>query len=227
MTAHSSSFRGLIFDLDGTLIDSAPDIASAVNSFFLSRGWPQQETTFIERFIGNGPRRLLLDIMIELGLPHDVATVDAAVLAYIENYTRYPARYTRFYKHVKEDLQTLREAGFELGICTNKPHALTERVLDPLGVSAVFSAVLGADVVAACKPDPRHLIAVADKMGLTTEAYAYVGDTEVDLATAAGTGVTFFAVPWGSGKTLLVKPAHRLERLADLMAYRPDAGGEN
>ena len=113
MTAHSSSFRGLIFDLDGTLIDSAPDIASAVNSFFLSRGWPQQETTFIERFIGNGPRRLLLDIMIELGLPHDVATVDAAVLAYIENYTRYPARYTRFYKHVKEDLQTLREAGFE------------------------------------------------------------------------------------------------------------------
>lgn len=225
MTSHSSSFRGLIFDLDGTLIDSAPDIAVAVNSFFLSRGWPQQETAFIERFIGNGPRRLLLDMMVELGLPQDNATVDAAVVAYIDNYTRHPARHTRFYKHVKEDLQSLRAAGFQLGLCTNKPHALTERVLDLLGISKLFSAVLGADVVSACKPDPRHLIAVADKMGLPKEAYAYIGDTDVDLATAAGTGVAFFAVPWGSGSALPVEPAHRLARLADLLAYRPDAGG--
>ena len=116
MTSHSSSFRGLIFDLDGTLIDSAPDIAVAVNSFFLSRGWPQQETAFIERFIGIGPRRLLLDMMVELGLPQDNATVDAAVVAYFDNYTRHPARHTRFYNHVKEDLQSLRAAGFHVDV---------------------------------------------------------------------------------------------------------------
>ena len=221
MTDAHPTYLGLIFDLDGTLIDRAPDIAAAVNAALAARGWPQQTTAYIEGFIGNGPRRLLLDMMIELGLPSDDATVDAAVTAYIDNYKQEPARHTEFYDHVKDDLEALHAAGFRLGVCTNKPHALTTRILDILGIAPFFSAVMGADVVPACKPDPRHLLAVADAMGLARGDYAYIGDTTVDLATARAAEVPFLAVPWGTGAHLDVPASARLARLADLMAYRP------
>lgn len=220
MTNPPPVYRALIFDLDGTLIDSAPDIAAAVNAYLAAQGWPTQETAFVERFIGNGPRRLLLDMFVELGLPSDDATVTAAHAAYLANYAEAPARLTKFYPHVREDLAALRDAGFRLGICTNKPHELTLRILGLLGIAPLFDAVLGADAVPACKPDPGHLLAVARQMGLAEGDWAYVGDTAVDQATAVGAGAPFFVVPWGGGALVPAAPEQRLTRLADLLAYR-------
>lgn len=220
------AYEGLIFDLDGTLIDSAPDIAAAVSDYFVTQGWQAVEPDFVERFIGNGPRRLLVDLMEALGLPSDAATVDAAVAGYIGNYTRAPVRFTRFYSHVEEDLHALHEAGFRLGICTNKPHELTLRVLATLGIAPLFEAVLGADAVPASKPDPGHLLALADLMRLQPGSWAYVGDTEVDHATARAAGSPFFVVPWGGGGRVAVGDDRRLQRLIDLMAYRPAPAGQ-
>jgi phosphoglycolate phosphatase len=221
MTKPLTAYKALIFDLDGTLIDSAPDIAAAVNGYLASRGWPTQETAFVERFIGNGPRRLLLDMFVELGLPSDDATVSAAHAAYLANYGEAPARLTKFYHHVREDLEELRQAGFRLGICTNKPHELTLRILGLLGIAPLFDAVLGADAVPACKPDPGHLLAVAQRMGLAEGDWAYVGDTAVDQATARSAEAPFFVVPWGGGALVKTAPEQRLTRLLDLLAYRP------
>ncbi|MEH6752503.1 MAG: HAD hydrolase-like protein, partial [Paracoccaceae bacterium] len=131
-------YSALIFDLDGTLIDSAPDIAAAVNVYMQSNGWPNLEVDYVERFIGNGPRRLLLDIFTNKGLPSDDATVDAAVKSYIDSYKREPANRTQFFPHVREDLQALHAAGFRLGICTNKPHSLTQQILTILGLDSVI-----------------------------------------------------------------------------------------
>ena len=218
-------YSALIFDLDGTLINSAPDIAAAVNRTFAARGWPQLETDYVEAFIGNGPRRLLSDMLEDLGLPADEATVTAAVDGYIRNYTERPADRTRFYDHVQEDLAALRQAGFRLGICTNKPHALTQSILEVLGIAELFDVALGADAVPACKPDPRHLTAVAEAMGLPADgasgAWAYVGDTGVDQATAEAAGAPFFVVPWGGGALVPASPAQRLGRLLDLMQHGP------
>ncbi|MBV2143014.1 HAD-IA family hydrolase [Falsochrobactrum sp. TDYN1] len=221
-----TQYSALIFDLDGTLIDSAPDIAAAVNVYMKDHGWRELDVAYVEKFIGNGPRRLLLDIFIDQGLPSDDATVDAAVKSYIENYHRNPAEKTRFFDHVREDLEGLHKAGFRLGICTNKPHALTQEILKLLKLDHIFDVALGADAVPACKPDPGHLLAVVEQMGLEAKSWAYIGDTNVDRATAKGADATFFVVPWGGGAEVDVEPHQRLTRISDLMNYRPGADDE-
>ncbi len=213
---HERPYTALVFDLDGTLIDSAPDIAAAVNKVLDRHGWPRQSVAFVEKFIGFGPRRLLLDLFVALGLPHDDGTVDGAVREYLENYNLEPAERTLFYPHVREDLAALHGAGVRLGICTNKPQQLSLKVLDILGVAALFDVVVGADAAPVCKPHPSHLLAVAEQMGLNGCAWAYVGDTKVDQATADAAGVPFYAVSWGCGGQLAVAPERRLDRLIDL-----------
>lgn len=217
-----SRFSALIFDLDGTLIDSARDIAAAVNVYFASQGWAELPADYVEKFIGNGPRRLLFDIFTEQGLPADEESVDRAVRGYIENYDRNPVERTRFFDHVPEDLRALRDAGIRLGICTNKPHELTQRILRLLDLAPLFDAAIGAGAVPACKPDPGHLLAVAAEMGLEPGSWAYVGDTTVDQATAAAAGVPFFVVPWGGRARVDVAPEQRIGRLADLLAKWPE-----
>ncbi len=217
MTETSRAFNALIFDLDGTLIDSAPDMAHAVNLYLTAQGWPAQDTAYVARFIGHGPRRLLLDMFTDLHLPTDALSLDAAHTAFMAQYWAQPTRLTQFYPHVKADLHSLHGAGIALGLCTNKPQALTLRILDQLGIAPLFSAVLGADAVPACKPDPGHLLAVAAKMGLQPGTWAYIGDSGIDQATARAADVPFFVVPWGSGPRVKVAERYRLTRLSDLL----------
>lgn len=215
------AYSALIFDLDGTLIDSAPDITKALNVGFAANGWPSLETDHVEQFIGNGPRRLITDILDDLVVAYDDAAVQRAFDGYLQAYMDDPAGLTRFFPHVREDLHALHAAGVRLGICTNKSHAVTGRVLEQLGLSGLFDAALGADAVTACKPDPRHLLAVAQAMELGSQDWAYVGDTAVDQAAARGAGVPFFVVPWGGGAKVEISPRQRLSRLADLLQHRP------
>lgn len=221
MSQHTAAgYAAFIFDLDGTLIDSAPDIAAAVNTYLREQGHAALEVAYVERFIGNGPRRLIQDILIDQGIVLDETALDGAVQAYIRHYRRHPASHTRFFPHVKEDLESLHAAGIRLGICTNKPHALTHQILDLLALSPLVEVALGADAVPACKPDPGHLRAVAQHMALADGAWAYIGDTLVDQVTAAGVGVPFFVVPWGGGGEVHVPAAQRLQRLRDLLSYK-------
>ncbi len=217
MIRSSHAYAALIFDLDGTLIDSAPDMAAAVNHYLVAQGWPAQGTAYVERFIGHGPRRLLQDMFTDLQLPTDATSINAAYTAFMANYWASPTRLTQFYPDVASDLRSLHGAGIALGLCTNKPQALTLRILDQLGIAPLFSAVVGSDTVPACKPDPGHLLAVAGKMGLQPGTWAYVGDSGIDQATALAAEVPFFVVPWGGGARVKVADGHRLTRIRDLI----------
>lgn len=218
MTSHTIRYRAVVFDLDGTLIDSAPDIAAAINLVLERRGALAQSVARVETFTGFGARRLVHDLFAAAGLPVDDGTIDEALKEYLDNYAQAPAERTLFYPHVREDLHALHDAGIRLGICTNKPHALTLKILGILGIAHLFDAVVGADAAPASKPDPGHLLAVAERMGLNGELWAYVGDTPVDQATATAAAVPFFAVPWGRGNKLQVASEQRLRRLLDLGA---------
>jgi len=223
-TLQKARYEALVFDLDGTLIDSAPDIAASVNEVLERRGWPLQSVAFVEKFIGFGPRRLLLDLLVAVGLPSDPATVDEAVREYLANYARAPASRTLFYPHVRDDLEALHQSGMRMGICTNKPHGLSLKVLEILGIAHLFEVVVGADVAPANKPDPRHLLAVAQEMGLGEASWAYIGDTAVDQATARAASIPFFAVSWGCGGQVVVPPEARVVRLRDLASTPIHAG---
>lgn len=214
-----TGFPAYIFDLDGTLIDSAPDIAAAVNAGFARNGWPALETGYVRGFIGNGSERLMRGIVADLGIAADDAAIARAHRAYRDAYLAAPADRTRLYPHVREDLIALHAAGRRLGICTNKTHVIARRVLDTLGLAGLFDAVLGADMVPAIKPDPRHLLAVAAAMGVEQGQYAYVGDMTIDHATAVAAGVPFYLVGWAPPEPDLAA-VPRLGRLSDLLSAR-------
>jgi phosphoglycolate phosphatase len=217
MSGVRNNLKAVIFDLDGTLIDSAPDIAASVNRYLSDTGWNTLDVTTIEAFIGYGPRRLILDIFAHIGHPDDDASVDRAHQAYLANYRENPAAKTVFFPNVRADLERLVESGLRLGICTNKPDEMTGRVLTALGIAHLFKAAIGADAVPDCKPNPGHLQAVAARMGLADGEYVYVGDTVVDQATAEAAGVPFYVVPWGGGADVDVAPIYRLRGLSDLL----------
>jgi phosphoglycolate phosphatase len=214
-----ADFSAFVFDLDGTLIDSAPDIAAGLNVAFCRRGWPACEARYVERFTGNGPLALIRDILADRGVAAGEVEIAAARDDYLAAYQREPAGRTRFYPHVREDLDALRAAGIRLGVCTNKTHAITGEVLRSLGLDTVIELAVGADAVPASKPDPGHLRAVAAQMQLADGSWAYVGDTEVDRATAEAADVPFFVVPWGNGARIAVGEGQRLGRIGDLLRY--------
>ena len=187
-------FDAVVFDLDGTLIDSAPDIAAAVNKMLKSRGLPMLPTSRVEAFIGSGSRDLMARVFDALKQHPTQMELESALDDYLAHYRARPAARTRLYPGVREALDALRERGLHMGICTNKHEDLARRVLDEMGLSACFSSIVGCDRLPWRKPDPRHLHAAIEELGASPNRVVYVGDTEIDRQCAESAGVRFFIV---------------------------------
>ncbi len=196
----------IVFDLDGTLIDSAPDIRAAANAMLAAEGAAPLDMATTIGFIGNGIPKFVERAMRARDLPEaDHARLTEAMLA---AYDRDPATLSCLYPGLEGLLPALKEAGHRLGICTNKPLAPARRILDIFGITDLFDVIIGGDSLPVKKPDPAPLIAAFEALG--AGARLYVGDSEVDAETAARASVPFALFTEGYRKQPVEALAHVL-----------------
>ncbi len=185
----------VVFDLDGTLIDSAPDMHRAVNLMLADMGCAPLTLTDIRSMVGDGASAL---IARALAARQCVSADPAKALAqFLEHYEEQPTAFTRTFAGVAETLGRLQATGLTLAVCTNKPTRLTSMILERLEIDRFFARILAGDSMPFRKPDPRALMEVINGFGTPKAATIMVGDSEVDAATAHSAGVPFVLMTYG------------------------------
>lgn len=176
----------VVFDLDGTLIDSLPDIAWAVNEVLREDRLPALTEQTVGGFVGRGERVLVMRLIEATDL--SMGDFDTVLARFLGHYRKATHR-TRMMPGAREVLEELAGEGVPLGLCTNKPDGPLQAVLQALDLTDTFGAVIAGDILPSRKPDPAMLHWVMDRLG--AETCLYVGDSEVDAETAQRAGVPF------------------------------------
>lgn len=193
--------KAIIFDLDGTLVDSAPDLHACINALLSELGLDPLDLDLVTSFIGEGIPPLVERSLAAAGKRAGAGALSAAVSRYKQIYGAAPAALTRPYEGVPDCLGVLRDCGWKLGVCTNKAEDLAQRVIGAVGLSATFSAIVGGDTLSVRKPDPRPLLHAANLLSAGTDRTIYVGDSETDAATARAAHIPFVLFTRGYRKT--------------------------
>ncbi len=196
---HSRAIEAVVFDLDGTLIDSAPDLLTAVNRMLAEKRRRALDLGEVTAMIGDGAHRLVERALAATGKETPTARdLARATRRFIDFYEGHGADLTRPYAGAAEALTRLKNEGYALGVCTNKPQGPTREILGALGLEGYFSAVLGGDSLDGVrKPDPRHLLAAVQRLGATPDRAGMVGDNENDVAAARAARVPVIVVAFG------------------------------
>jgi phosphoglycolate phosphatase len=187
----------IVFDLDGTLVDTAPDLAAATNHALGRAGFAPIPVARLHPFIGHGSRA-----MLDAGLRHhraelpdvEVARLHEAFFAY---YAENVAVLSRPFEGVVAMLDVLHRAGARLAVCTNKMEHLSKLLLEALELDGRFGAIAGRDTFKVCKPEPGHLTGTIEMVKGRLERSVMVGDSEVDFATAMAAGIPAIGVTFG------------------------------
>ncbi len=186
-------YDAILFDLDGTLLDSLEDMKDSVNHVMREFGFPEHTTEEIRTFVGNGIRRL-----IERSVPEDTdpRTCEAALKVYRSYYNDHCMIKTKPYDGVPELLAALKKEGFAMAIVSNKNEEAVEEMREHYFGDLVPLAFGQSDAVPK-KPDPSMVYAAADRLGIPKERCIYVGDSEVDIETAKNAGIDCITCLWG------------------------------
>jgi len=197
-----AAIDAIAFDLDGTLINSVPDVRAAINRLLVSEGRSEISLEQTLSLVGQGARVMMEQAMalgggaVGGGAPPTDA-LDRMVETYIGFYQRHPADLTTVYPGVVEVLESLAARGIPMAICSNKPFVMTKLVLKTLGLDRYFAAVTGGDNVPHRKPDGRHVTHTLDLMGGHHSHAVMVGDSETDVAAGKNAGLPVIAVTYG------------------------------
>ncbi|MBS0612112.1 MAG: HAD-IA family hydrolase [Proteobacteria bacterium] len=220
------NFDLVVFDLDGTLVDSAPDLRLAVNRVLAAHGAQALELAQIRRMIGDGAAQLLARAFAAraLTMPDPKAVLQQFFTAYQTD----PTANTRLYEGVSETLEAAHRRGIPMAVCTNKPEALARIILDRLRVGAYFRDVVGGDTHPFRKPDARMISELLPRFAARPERTLMVGDSEIDAATAQAAAVPFVLMTYGYRRgpvqdIACLAALERFSKLAALIGTAPAA----
>ena len=218
------------FDLDGTMVDTAAEIAEAANRTLAEFGVPRQDEALITGFIGHGARHMMLRLLAHVLLqePERATTLRPdAVLARLDaHYGATAGMSARPYAGCREALRALRDGGVRVACLTNKEHRYATKVLRSCGLADCLDYVVGGDLLPQKKPDPAGLHHVLGVLGGQPHRAAHVGDSRTDVETARAAGTDAWAVPWGynGGESiLLAQPGRVFDSLPEIAEHVLDA----
>ena len=202
MTVNAS----FVFDLDGTLVDTAPDLLGAVNAVLRKEGRRAVDITDLRHLVGHGARAMLAEAMSMTGAPAEPDRLSGMFDDFIVHYRAHIADESRIFPSVEATLAQLAQDGARLGVLTNKPQELSNKLLAELDLTKYFTAIHGAGRYPYSKPDARVFYHVIDELGGTYGDSIMIGDSITDVATARAAGAPVIVVTYG----YTPEPAHLL-----------------
>ena len=190
----------LIFDFDGTLIDSVPDLAAGINGMMTELGRDPYPLDKVRDWVGNGSRLLVERALVGAvdvgdGLP--ASEVDAAEEIFFKAYAQQSGKETVAYPNVDSGLKQLTDAGFTLALVTNKPIRFVPKILASFGWDGLFTEVLGGDSLPTKKPDPAPLLHVCEQIGVSPEQAVMIGDSKNDILAGQNAGMVTLGLSYG------------------------------
>jgi phosphoglycolate phosphatase len=210
----------IAFDLDGTLVDTAPDLIATLNRQLARWGLPRVEEATLRTMIGGGARRLIERALSDhaISLPED--ELDRLHAAFLQHYEAHIADHSRVFAGLEAALDTLKAHGWRFAVCTNKLERLSVLLLDRLGLAHRFEAICGQDTFRTQKPDPDTLRQTLARAGGGVERAVMVGDSVTDIKMARAASVPVVAVDFGYTETPVsqLRPDRIISRFEDLPA---------
>ena len=203
----------ILFDLDGTLVETAPEICDAVNDTLQHFGFASVSQGQVNDWIGHGTLELLIQALAFVQGVSDATIRSSERLADIAAVfkTHYRARCgtrSHCYPHVVETLQRLKSQGVRLGVVTNKEGAYTQTVLDAHALTPLFDCVISGDTLPTKKPRPDGVLSCLERFQVTADKTLFVGDSSIDVATARNAGVAVWVVPYGYNMGAAIADSH-------------------
>lgn len=193
----AGGYSAVVFDLDGTLADTAADIREAVVRALSGEGLPPVDVDSVRLMIGGGPRLLVERVLHRLHVEAGDALVERLTRAFHAEYLEQGSRLTSLFPGVESTLRNLHSAGIRVGLCSNKPDDLCRMLVRNLSLTDYFDEILGSGHGLPGKPDPAPLLCVIERLGVPRDDTLYVGDSETDVATARNAGVNVMLVKHG------------------------------
>jgi phosphoglycolate phosphatase len=188
-------YNAVIFDLDGTLLDTVQDIANAMNNVLERHGFPLHDIASYRHFIGNGiPKLVYRALPLEISESVHYQKIVSEVL---DEYSKHLDGYTKLYAGIDELLTELIKRGIRLAILSNKDDSFMDEVVDSYFPKWKFEVVFGARANTPVKPDPYSALEIAEIMGLQPAEFIFLGDTSVDMHTAQNAGMYALGAAWG------------------------------
>lgn len=194
---HTPWPQAVLFDLDGTLVNSLPDIADALNDLFEEHGWSAFALGEVREMIGGGVPKLIERALIRRNLTSDDEKSGELAARFLALYTPRATRLTRLFPDAKDLLEDLSRSGAKLGICTNKPEEVSRQILDALDISHFFGTVIGGDTLDVKKPDAGPLFEALRQLDCVADQALMVGDSGADSGAARVAGIPVLLVSFG------------------------------